>query len=66
MLVVDHVTGYRNEIEYFWNQGDWPVKGIPDPKDKDPARYAFLTCSARSMVQVFNVKIKMGQALTLE
>lgn len=72
MLVVDHVTGYRDELEYFWNQGDWPVKDIPDPKDEEPARYAFLACVTKLMVRVYNTKIKLGQArgapaiLTLE
>lgn len=59
-LVVDHVTGYRNQIEYFWKHRDWAVRDIPDPKDQDPSRYAFLACIPALLVSAFNERIKLG------
>lgn len=59
-LVVDHVTGYRNELEDFWHQRDWRVSEIPDPKDDSPSRYAFLACIPALMVCAYNEKIKLG------
>lgn len=61
-FVVDHVTGYRNQLEYFWKQRGWAVKDIPDPKDEDPARYAFLACIPALLVRSFNERIKLGLA----
>ena len=37
-LIVDHVIGYRNQLEYFWKQKDWSVQDIPDTKDNEPSR----------------------------
>jgi hypothetical protein len=31
-FVVDHVTRYRNQLEYFWKQRTWAVSEFPDPK----------------------------------
>ena len=59
--MVDYVTGYRNQLESFWNRHYWPVKDIPDPKDTDPTRYAFLACVTELMVRSYNEKIKLGQ-----
>lgn len=60
-LVVDDVIWYRNELEYFWDQHWWAVCDIPDPKDENLSRYAFLACIPRLLIQSFNRKIKMGQ-----
>lgn len=59
-LVVDHVTGYRNKIEYFWHEHSWLVCEIPDPRDSDPARYAFLAGVTHLLVKAFNNNIKLG------
>lgn len=59
-LIVDHVTGYRNQLEYFWRQSDWPVGDIEDPKDDNPTRYAFLACLPALLVRSFNEKIGQG------
>lgn len=59
-LVVDHVTGYRNQIEFFWKQRDWAVSEIPDPRDSNPSRYAFLACLPALLVRSFNEKIRQG------
>ncbi len=59
-LVVDHVIGYRNQIEYFWKQRTWSVHDIPDPEDDNPARYAFLACIPHLLVNAFNRNIKLG------
>ena len=61
-FVVDHVTGYRNQLEYFWKQRSWAVRDIPDPKDEDPARYAFLACIPAILIRSFNERIKLGLA----
>ena len=61
-LIIDHVTGYRNQLEYFWRQRGWAVSDIPDPKDGDPARYAFLACIPALLVSSFNERIKLGLA----
>ncbi|KAL8877721.1 MAG: hypothetical protein Q9198_004315 [Flavoplaca austrocitrina] len=59
-LVIDDVTGYRNTIEYFCKQRTWAVRHIPDPKDEDPARYAFIACLPALLKAAFNARIKMG------
>lgn len=61
-FVIDHVTGYRNQLEYFWRQRSWAVEDIPGPKDDDPARYAFLACIPTLLVRSFNERIKLGLA----
>ncbi|KAF2208584.1 hypothetical protein CERZMDRAFT_70805 [Cercospora zeae-maydis SCOH1-5] len=61
-LVLDDTVGYRNEIEYFWRHRGWPVADIPDPNDKDPARYAFLAAIPELLVRAFNNNISMGLA----
>ena len=38
------------------------MKDIPDPKDEDPARYAFLACIPALPVRSFNERIKLGLA----
>ena len=59
-FVVDNVTAYRNNLERFWKNHQWPVKDIPDPEDPDLPRYAFLACTTMLMVEAFNEKIKLG------
>lgn len=61
-LVLDDTIGYRNEIEYFWRRRGWPVAGIPDPQDSDPARYAFLAGIPQLLVQAFNNNVRIGLA----
>ncbi len=53
-LVVDDVTGYRNTPEYFCKQRTWAVCDVPDPKDQDPSRYAFLACIPSLLVSAFD------------
>ena len=59
-VVIDDVTGYRNTIEYLCKQRIWAIWDIPDPKDNDPARYAFLACLPALLKAAFNARIKMG------
>ena len=61
-FVVDHVTGYRNQLEYFWKQRTWAVSKVPDPRDDDAARYAFLSCVPALIVRAFSARIKLGLA----
>jgi hypothetical protein len=59
-IVLNYTPKMRNEIEFFFNQPDWPVSEIPDPRDQDPARYAVLACVTQLLVLAFNRKIGFG------
>ncbi|KAF1839715.1 hypothetical protein BDW02DRAFT_563769 [Decorospora gaudefroyi] len=59
-LILDHNTGIRTEIEWFFNHPGWAVASIPDPKDPDPARYAVLSVIPQFMVTAFNRLIEKG------
>ena len=58
-FVIDHVTGYRNQLEYIWFK-HWLVKDVPDPKDEDLARYAFSACIAALILSAFNERMELG------
>lgn len=59
-FLLDHVTGYRNDLELFWRHSDWAIERIPDPADKDPSRYAFLAGVVHFLLTSFNAKISYG------
>ncbi|MCJ1426052.1 hypothetical protein MMC29_003954 [Sticta canariensis] len=59
-FVLDKVTQYRNQLEYFWRKHQWPVHDIPDPQDPDPGRYAFLAGTTYLMARSFNARVKLG------
>lgn len=59
-FVLDHRWGYRNFLEHFWRQAQWPVRNIPDPADDDPERYAFLAGTTYLMVRAFNRSVGIG------
>ncbi|KAI9652290.1 MAG: hypothetical protein M1831_007076 [Alyxoria varia] len=60
-MVLEHVVGYRNELEWFYREHpDWSVKDISDPQDDDHERYAVLSCIPPLMVMAFNNLIKLG------
>ncbi|MCJ1253566.1 hypothetical protein MMC24_001378 [Lignoscripta atroalba] len=59
-IVQDWTMELRNEIEYFWNQHQWEVSAIPDPRDPDPARYAILSVIPQLLVRAFNRNIALG------
>ena len=59
-IVLDKHFGYRNILEWFWRQSQWPVREIPDPQDPDPTRYAFLACVTYLMVRSFNARVSIG------
>ncbi|KAJ7430217.1 hypothetical protein B0H11DRAFT_2138242 [Mycena galericulata] len=50
---------FRNEIEYFCHQ-PWPIKSLPDPRDFDPERAAFLAALTHILCASFNARIEMG------
>ncbi|KAH8592067.1 hypothetical protein B0O99DRAFT_654154 [Bisporella sp. PMI_857] len=59
-LMLNNRFNLRNEIEYFWNRHQWAVKDIPDPKDDDAERYAFLAGIPHLLVEAFNRNIGRG------
>lgn len=59
-IVDDFTVELRNEIEYFFNQSEWAVCEIPDPKDPDPKRYAILAVLPHLLVPAFNRLIERG------
>ncbi|PNS13969.1 hypothetical protein CAC42_6482 [Sphaceloma murrayae] len=59
-ILLDKRFDYRNALEAFWRQSDWSLDRIPDPKDEDPARYAFLAGCTYLLVRSFNARVKIG------
>lgn len=59
-ITIDDTIELRNEIEYFFNREDWPVKDIPDPQDSHEQRYAILAVLPRLLVRAFNRLIEKG------
>jgi hypothetical protein len=59
-IVLDKVFGYRNILEWFWRQSQWPICDIPDPSDTDSTRYAFLAGVTYLMVRSFNARVAIG------
>jgi len=59
-IVLDKVFAYRNMLEWFWRQHNWPICDISDPQDDDPARYAFLACITFLMVRSYNARVAIG------
>ncbi|KAG6037442.1 hypothetical protein E4U41_005084 [Claviceps citrina] len=59
-LVLDQWIHIRNEIEAFWYHSDWAVSDIPDPRDRDPERYACLACIPALLCLAFNKRIGLG------
>ncbi|KAJ6482837.1 hypothetical protein C8R47DRAFT_1132835 [Mycena vitilis] len=50
---------FRNEIEYFCHR-PWPISSLPDPRDVDPERAAFLAALTRILCASFNARILNG------
>jgi hypothetical protein len=50
------------EVEYFWYQArrSWRLHRIPDPRDRDPVRYAILACITEELAKVFNWRLSLG------
>lgn len=59
-ITIAYAIGYRNEIEYFWNQHQWRVSEIVDPRDVNPGRYAVLACITALPVLAFNNNVGSG------
>ncbi|RDB26155.1 hypothetical protein Hypma_006200 [Hypsizygus marmoreus] len=60
VIYADSDNSVMLESNYFWDQEEWRIKDIPDPKDPDPLRYAILASLVESMVSAFNFKISIG------
>ncbi|CAO2657054.1 Nn.00g058570.m01.CDS01 [Neocucurbitaria sp. VM-36] len=59
-IVLGYNAGLRTEIEWFFNHPSWAVAAIPDPKDRDPARYAILSVIPQFLTRAFNRLIEKG------
>jgi hypothetical protein len=59
-FVLDQVYAYRNWLEWLWRQPQWPICEIPDPKDEEHSRYAFLAGCTYLIVRSFNARVKLG------
>ncbi|KAF7371296.1 DNA-binding protein [Mycena sanguinolenta] len=57
--VLDDNIRFRNEIEYFCHR-QWPVSPLPDPRDFDPERLAFLAALARIFVHLVQFSDRDG------
>lgn len=57
---MDQVRAYRNALEAFWREKTWAVKDISNPKDDDPACYAFLVGCTYLLARSFNERVKLG------
>jgi hypothetical protein len=60
VIVLDRRFMYRNMLEWFWKESEWKICDIPDPKDDNPSRYAFLAGVTCLMVRSFNDRIQLG------
>ncbi|KAJ6520662.1 hypothetical protein DFH09DRAFT_872171, partial [Mycena vulgaris] len=57
--VIDDNIRFRNEIEYFCHR-PWPIASLPNPRDFDPQRAAFLSALTRILCSSFNERIERG------
>lgn len=48
------------ETEYFFYHEDWKLGDIPDPKDEDPIRYAFLASFMEELHEAVNWRLSLG------
>jgi hypothetical protein len=59
-IILDKVFDYRNALEAFWRQHQWAIQAIPDPKDSNPVRYAFLAGFTYLLARSFNQRVQIG------
>lgn len=59
-FVLDKRFSYRNNLEWFWHQKQWPVCEIPAPPNDDPARNALLAGVTYLIVRAYNARVKLG------
>jgi hypothetical protein len=59
-IILDKVFDYRNALEAFWRQHQWAIQAIPDPKDSNPVRYAFLAGCTYLLARSFNQRVQIG------
>ncbi|KAI1910144.1 hypothetical protein LOZ65_006408 [Ophidiomyces ophidiicola] len=54
------LISYECEYLYFHPATRWQFSWIPDPKDKDPMRYALLASMVEALVDAFNWRLDLG------
>ncbi|OQE31543.1 hypothetical protein PENSTE_c001G04672 [Penicillium steckii] len=61
-LVAREFYAIGPEVEYFFYQSRraWALHRIPDPHDRDPVRYAILSCIAEELALAFNWRMSLG------
>lgn len=61
--IIEFTIWSRGQIEqpfHLRNYGRWELKDFPDPKCKDPTRYAFAASFMEQLVDVFNWRTQLG------
>ena len=61
--ILEFIIWYRGRIEkpfHLRRYGQWALKDFPDPKYKDPVRYALAASIMEQMVDVFNWRSQRG------
>jgi hypothetical protein len=63
-LCADDLIMLGYECTYFFNHSEsrWSLNQLPDPKDTDPIRYAFLASMVEALVDAFNWRQELGIA----
>jgi hypothetical protein len=54
------VVGYETEYFFFQSRRAWELHRIPDPRDRDPIRYAILACIVEALLEAFNMRLRIG------
>ena len=61
-LVAGRNDLFMTEMQTFYDEPSWSISAIPDPKDPDPQRYAFLACLPHYLTAVFKRLREAGVA----
>ncbi|EAS32714.2 uncharacterized protein CIMG_03738 [Coccidioides immitis RS] len=54
------MMGYECTYFFFHREPRWSLACIPDPRDKDPIRYAILASMVEALVDAFNWRLEHG------
>ncbi|KAG6261736.1 hypothetical protein E4U49_003674 [Claviceps purpurea] len=54
------MMGYESDYFFYHTENSWQLSQIPDPRDRDPIRYAILASLVEALVSAFNWKLQQG------